>query len=346
MQTQYCKLALHRASHKLTKFSFDVAHNIVALIPPNGHPENKYVVSQEEAERSSHIKYNAETNSYEVRYDADGTIGPPIIQPNKFEHLQRAALKLGRDIGIKTKQLSTDLSDNKEKLYMQHEFIEKSKLEMDRLAAKRGLKTDSTAPDDSSAKDVSLRRMARDLNAIAPDLLKEAGITPDNPLDNDWLDTLTEKDAATVIQMQILEEANNCWEPRFPQDEHIWDFASSRLNSGETGPHGDRVRAPGHAYFDIRRWPLSDQTQEVQDRITGNGLEIQEKPVPPKPYSPKTRAQIIADRKKQLREEGRHTGKGQPPSFLLGETPFQQSWASYEIETDLADGMFHRSCLI
>lgn len=328
---------------RLINTSYDASHNLIARIPPSGHPENKYVVSREDAEQSRHVHFNAQTKQYEVQYDARGGVGPPIIQPNKFEFLEQAALKLGRDLGFKLQELANDPSGVQQKLDLHLEFTNRTQAYMNGLSATCGIKTkftgiySSRAAEPTAVKDISLRKIAHDLNIIAPDLLKEAGIIATKGSD-DWLVDLTENKAGTAIQMQILEEANNCWESRFPENEHVWEFATFRLNTTEAPSNGRNIRIPQTQFFDLRRWPLADQSSESQERITKNTLQIQEKPSPARPVSPKSRAELISERKKKWKEEGRHTGRGQPPMFLLGETPYQQAWNSHEIEKDLADG--------
>jgi hypothetical protein len=321
---------------------------LVARIPPTGHPENKYVTSREEAERSPHVKLNRENNQYEVQYSSDGFKCPPIIQFNKFEFLQTAARKLGRDIGQRTALLSNlkNISDHERNL-MRDRYLQTTKKQMDRLAAERGLKAHSTGfpsffpytdppKEFSRAKDVSIRKMARDIDRIAPDLAKEDGIKLLEP--DQRPGPFTDRDAGKIMQKQILEEANNCWEPRFPENEHVWDWAAPRLTRVVKLPSRATVRVVRRQFFNIRRWPLPCQCDATQTKIKTNALTIQEKPTPTPSAPTLSRAETIVKQKEKLKKEGRHTGIGQPPNFILGETPVQQSWISTEIESHLADG--------
>lgn len=322
---------------------------MVARIPPNGHPENKWVTSREAAENSPVVGFNTQSSEYEVQYTADGSIGPPIIQPNKIEFLSQAALKLGRDIAKLSEALANPASfTDTSKRSMWTKGQQALRDHMNRLAADNGLKADCTGftsleapfenlPDKPDAKDVSIRKMLRDLNNIAPDLVEEAGIT----IATEVQAPVTEQsnaDAARVVQMQILEEMNNCWEPLFPEDEHVWQFAASRVDRQHRSQDGRVVRSLNKQYFNMRRWPLQCQSEATQAKYKKNTLTIQERPVTPEPEPRLTRMEMMLKKKEDLKRNGRYTGRGQPPSFNLGETPLQQAFLSMEIETHLADG--------
>lgn len=317
------------------KSSYDQARNLVARITPSGHPENKYVVSEEELTSSLHIMFNVESNEYEVQYDARGHFAPPISQPNKFEFLEQAALSLGREIGVQALQLADGGIADQDKLLLQQQS---TRLIREHMEASRGVQSKShvtllPGPDISVAKDISLPKLARDLSTIAPHLLKEAGVNLPKPGD-----PMTERDAAKIVQMSVLEEENNCWERLFPEAEHIWDFTIPVLNSTFNLPSGRTVKPLPLQYFHMRRWPPQHQPRDIQNAVSNRSLLIQEKPASSKPAPPVSRAEAIAAQKKKLREEGRHTGKGGTPYFTMGETPVQQSWISHEIGLHLADG--------
>lgn len=337
--------------------SYDGERNLIARVPPTGHPENKYVLSRDDAHKSPHVRFNVLSNQYEVQYTACGSKGLPVIQPNKFEFLRHAAIKLGRDIGRQTQALTAKV-DNHEKNNMRNVSIIGTKKHMDQLAAERGLKAHSTGFPNLAylatqsvvrkTKDVSIRKMARDINQFAPDLAKEAGIKLLDPEKSSG--KFTDRDAGKLVQMQILEEANNCWELRFPENEHVWDWASPRLATDTKLSNGTTVRVVPPQFFNMRRWPLSCQSPATQAKIKENTLTIQDKPLPIRRAPATTRANSIEIRreklkklKERLREEGIHTGKGRPASFTLGETPVQQRYMHARIERDLADGMFFPS---
>lgn len=288
----------------------------MSRIPPSGHPENKYIVTAEQLEQRDYIRFNADKQKWEVQYDAGGKVGQPILQPNLYEHLERIAYRVGRDI----RQLHSEIADS-------HTDVERFNHQFNSLQLTRGL-MDSEDSRHSMNKEISLRKIARDLHKVAPDLVEESLVD----LESDT----SEQGSATIIQMQLIQESNNNWESRFPEDEHVWNFAAPRLSREPlaTSDKGKPIRYRVNQYFNIRRWPVWAQSKKVQTAMKTSGLVIQEKPAPPL-------AQPAEELKSTLVEEvkrERYTGYGGPAMFPFGETPYQQAYLSWRMEQDLADG--------
>ena len=288
----------------------------MSRIPPSGHPENKYIVTAEQVKHRDYIRFNPDKQKWEVRYDAGGKVGQPILQPNLYEHLERIAYRAGRDIRLLNSQIAASHTD-----------VERFNDQFNSLQRTRGL-MDSKDGRRSTDKEISLRKMARDLRKVAPDLVEESLVN----LDSDT----NERGSATIIQMQLIQEANNNWDSRFPEDEHVWNFAAPRLSLEPvaTSNKGKPTQHRVNQYFNIRRWPVWAQSKKVQSAIKASNLVIQEKPAPPS-------AEAAEELKSALVEEvkrERYTGYGGPAMFPFGETPYQQAYLSWRMEQDLADG--------
>ncbi|RDW82559.1 hypothetical protein BP6252_03671 [Coleophoma cylindrospora] len=98
---------------------------------------------------------------------------------------------------------------------------------------------------------LSLRAIARELDQIAPDLTKEAGVDRTHA---------TLSCQARMIQMQIIEEANNNWDLVFPEKDEVWSFAASRLS---------RTRSPSYVK------PSPKEAAKVQKLIDSDRTTIQ-----------------------------------------------------------------------
>jgi hypothetical protein len=280
----------------------------------------------------------------EVQYDAQGTIGLPIVQPNKYEFLPLLAFRLGRNIDRLMRTLSQEDTTDQARL---RELREGEAIALrltnqitpaDRTQQSQG-PTITVSPEANS---ITLQRIAQDLDKVAPELADDAGF-PD-----DWYPlTMTEDQAATLIQMQILEELNNNWESRFPENEHVWEFATPRVTpiAITHTPEGKLlggsqplvINPKVKNFFSMRRWSVACQSEETQRAIVASGPEIQEKPkaiVPAQLAGPRTSDDVKRDTK-PVRE--RHI-RGQRPYFLFGETPYQQAYLSWRMEQDLKDG--------
>ena len=212
-----------------------------------------------------------------------------------------------------------------------------------------------TTTDSLEANSITLQRMAQDLDRVAPELADDAAF----PADWDPL-TMTEEQAAILIQMQILEELNNNWESRFPENEHVWEFATQRVtpititHNTDGNPLGGRrplVMLPKvKNFFSMRRWPVTCQCEETQKNIFDSGPVIQPKSdatVPPHQVAQRARAAVRGDVRADVRRDTtahpqrreRHV-RGQTPHFPFGETPYQQAYLSWRMEQDLKDGKY------
>ena len=292
--------------------------SIISTIPPNGHPENKYVISREfaateAAAARSYIRTRTVDGQeeYVVQYDRDGTLGQPIAQPNKHTYLPTLGYRLGRDRALLLEDGGRD--QNLEDL--------------------RQIRLDATAQvqEFQTPNPVTLQTLAIDLHKIAPDLAEEAGITgiTENPT------SISERDAGRLLQNQVLEELNNNWESRFPENETVWNFAEDRANATVTLRSGREVPAKPHQFFSMRKWPPACQTAATQTRIAALLPQIQEK-VQPRPVVQMTRAEMMAEMNKPRNRE-RHTGRGQYPHFPFGETGPTADFMDKDIQYHLMD---------
>ncbi|RDW75881.1 hypothetical protein BP5796_06702 [Coleophoma crateriformis] len=102
---------------------------------------------------------------------------------------------------------------------------------------------------------LSLRAIARELDQIAPDLTKEAGVDRTHA---------TLGCQARVIQMQVIEEANNNWDLVFPEKEEVWSFAASRLSRTQSPSY---VKPSPKEAAEVQKFIDSDRTtlQYLQD---------------------------------------------------------------------------------
>lgn len=317
-------------------------------VPFTGHPENKYVTSVEEASSSLGIHLTAD-KKLAVRYDAKGLIGPPIVQPNRIEHFVSLAQRLGREILEWIEILATPAES-----WAQEDIIE-DHLE-DAFKAKEIMK-DVTVEDreeggldpDLTELTYDLKLMAMELDKHAPDLAQEAGFVWDEDVPEPDLESATQEDIdvwqirqseyAAILQMKCLEELNNNFESRFPDNEKVWDFAADRVASATRILNGKDIEVIPRQkrFFSMQRWPVECQTPETQEVIVNSGPKLPDKPVlkptPPKP----TREEMIKEATKPRKKEARHI-RGRAPHFPFGETTYQQAYLSYRMEEDLKDG--------
>jgi hypothetical protein len=250
----------------------------------------------------------------EVQYSANGKMGPPILQPNLYEYLQKIAYRVGRDIRRLHSQISIGhtesqrLNDQDALTRLAHDLMNNTAARLDNF---------------------SLGNIARGLHKVAPDLVEESQVNLDDPEN--------EKNSATIIQMQLIQESNNNWDSRFPENEHVWGFAAPRLSREQYGPDGkgEPTRRRIKQYFSLRRWPLWAQSKNIQKAIKASSLVIQERPaVKARPQVEEEIDTLPMDEDK--REQ--YTGYGMPAMFPFGETPYQQAYQSWRMEQDLADG--------
>lgn len=235
----------------LTLSSFDAQNKFVSRVPLSGHPENKYVVSRASAAYSPGVRADGE-----VQYDAKGTIGPVIIQPNKYYYMQKVAYKLGRDI---TKFLSLDTQTGTDKskfLAGQYKAMGHVVQSMDPIFPEDQYAVKLIDGPTNGPIEVTLERMARDLNKLAPELAIDAGIDPNN---------MDDRNAGSLLQMEVLEENSNGWESRFPENEHVWEFARPRVALRDRTIRGRvvQVRDRQKQFFDLCRYPVCMQSQST-----------------------------------------------------------------------------------
>jgi hypothetical protein len=308
----------------LTSFS----RGRISRVPPQGHPEIKYLVSEQHLEWRTDITFNPETEEYEVEYDNQGRLGPVILQPNLYDYLQQIAYRLGRDLRELHDKISSEQTATEREreqfavLNLTHDLLD------DIITDEHDVRHPLGHKKVRNRKEISIQKMARDLSRVAPEILQEAQVTLDETRDN-------EQDAAKVLQMEIIQESNNNWESRFPVDYSVWDFAWSRRQPHQL-PDGRTVLYPKKKFFDMRLWPPCRQGTVTRTAIENSGLVIQKKPREIVPQA-KTRQEIFEDLDKPPPVE-QHRGRGMPPFFPFGETPFQEAYQSWRMEKDLEDG--------
>ena len=337
--------------------SYDTANKRISRIALSGHPENKYVVSEDDAKKARYITFNDDKKQYEVQYNQFGTMGPPVIQPNKYQYFQRIAFRLGRDIRLLFEVIASDVSDSER---LQEQLVAMNKTLQQMKKANPGHTTGTIEP--SKGKELSLTQIARELLKTAPELKEDSGLDA-----NRDVSTLTEAEAAQIIQLQLIEESNNNWESRFPEDENVWDWVDNTPPT-PLGPPGDasdkdpnndprssekrsggvveptapiRAQARTQQYFSRRRWPVECQSPVRQNVIKASGpaLEPETQKTKPQivPYArPVSRAQMKRDAVGPWPRE-QYTGYGGPAHFPFGETPIQQALQSMQMEEDLKD---------
>lgn len=200
------------------------------------------------------------------------------MQPNKYQHFQQIAFRLGRDIRQLSELIATGQeNDDAFRLQLQFEALQRTLQHMDQIDAERIAGT-------GNGKEISLKAIARDLLKYAPELLEDMGLDREHDIS-----TITEYQAAQAIQMQLIEESNNNWEPRFPENEHVWDWVDDQVPSVQTpaGTTSTVARHPHIAsgatttqlqlppvnkYFSLRRWPVECQSTAVQIKIKSSSL--------------------------------------------------------------------------
>jgi hypothetical protein len=323
----FSKKIIQEKGHLLIIYSldYDIPHYpnqfVVSGIPSTGHPENKYVLSRDSAQHSPGVSNRESNGEYEleVQYDALGRKGPPIVQPNKFHYLQKLAFMLGRDMLYCTR-LMAEKVDRSPQYCFEQQWAALVQAEDKMNFIKSDDESQQYPGVDMIARSTStLQSMAQDLHRIAPDLAQDAGFNFGGDIK-----TITEAEAAALLQMQIIEEASNNWESRFPENEHVWNFAGSRLDF-EVVPRLTQ-------FFNMRRFPVCCQSSATQTAIDQSGPIVQEKVMAVIQTTP------VADRGR-FKKKTRHL-KGQKPYFPFGETPYQQAYLSFRTEQDLKDGMF------
>ncbi|CZR56165.1 uncharacterized protein PAC_06053 [Phialocephala subalpina] len=291
---------------------------LIAKIPLSGHPENKYIVSRDAVRWSPGIFFDTAKGEYQVRYTACGKMGPPIVQPNKYEHLRSIAYRIGRDT---SDALKTRSAPNQTSRQLLHEKINAQ------YAARQRMLPDG--------KDEEVLDMALELHRIAPYLAPEHAITVEKePL------KLERPDAAMLLQMQMLEEISNAWEPRFPeQPERLWDFADDRVAPQTRTINGRTVQARRRItqFFDVRRFPACCQDTATKAAIAKSGPQLQTQTSTATTTTTASGQQTAAQQQAEAPKKNVRHIQGQRPHFPFGETPYQQAYQSFCMEWDLAD---------
>lgn len=296
------------------------------------------MLSEDDAKRASYITFNNDTKKYEVQYDSSGTVGPPIVQPNKYEHFQRIAFRLGRDIRLLS-ELVADYGSNATRLQKQSQALNRTLQHMKEINPGHA----SGTVDPITGKELSLKMIARDLARHAPELLKDINMERD-------ISTITEEEAAQIIQLQLIEESNNNWESRFPEDEHVWDWVDDPLPTTQPADGATPLSSTHDAYnttrryFSMRRWPVECQSTSLQAMIKTSGPPLDTDISTTQIQTVQQAPTLIAAQKRRAAigpyPRERYTGRGGPPNFPFGETPVQQSYKSFEIVRDLEGGQY------
>lgn len=284
------------------------------------------MISRDSAEYSPGV-HLLPSGHLEVQYDVDGTMGPPIVQPNKYHYLQRVAYRIGRDIAKLLHVVAGEGVDQKK--YLRAQYLAFGKAAQHMNAMPPDIWPDFTNSRQLEPTEVSLKSFAIDLNLIAPDLAEDAGINPS---------TMTELEAASLLQMEILEEASNNWESRFPENEHVWEFARPRVETRDRTVRGRvvQVRQRQQQFFRMNRYPLPCQCDDTQIAIQQSGPIVQEKP-----KTEQEAEQTDAELHEVVHDQRPielHRGKDKPPFFPFGETPYAASYLDWRMQNDLKDG--------
>ncbi|KAF7928771.1 uncharacterized protein EAE98_005827 [Botrytis deweyae] len=309
----------------------------VARVALTGHPEMKYIDDRRRAFAGYGIHWDEATNTFSVQYNAARFTGPPIIQPNLYSFIEKAAFKFGRAIALYTEELTMDERHYTRELSL--EVVHQSYSDtMKRLEGKELYPGEPNVPPaNPNPNNITLIRIASDLYKVAPDIFTDHGLNLETLLDSSVPYSTRLQYSALVIQTQVIEELNNNWESRFPIKENVWGFARDRLINPVRTVVAGRTFTEYHRprqYFSMRRWPPCEQSAASQQVIKVSGPVIQVKPVK-EPEIRKSNEEKKMDslRKKQ---EPVHIG-GAPPNFPFGETPYQQAYQSWRITEDLKD---------
>lgn len=327
-------------------------------IPLTGHPENQYITQPLDVNSKilpPGVRFDDKLKSHVVTYGASGNAGPPVLMPHKYELFEKLAYRLGRECRAMldfslgpykpTKNCLEDQLNLIQKVYdAMHKLTDEDRAEID----EDGI---AHIPD---KKVYNLKNMALNIHKIAPDIAEH--LAEDDkikfPIKNPT--QMSEAHAGMILQMQIIEEVSNNWELRFPENEHVWDFADERLQEVSVNV-GDRMvkkRPPKRQFFHMQRFPLAYQNPEKQALIITSGPVVQEKPVQTVSTVSQVQQTPAMNSLQPPPKVDRHI-RGQQPSFPFGETPYQAAFQSFRIEQDLKDGKsslpplcFDKKCII
>ncbi|APA06973.1 predicted protein [Sclerotinia sclerotiorum 1980 UF-70] len=333
--------------HKYHHIHFEPAEEIdiqegldndrVARVALTGHPEMKYVESRRRAHNAYGIQHEYPTNTYTVQYNSHRFTGPPIIQPNLYNFMEKASFKFGRAIAMYTEELT--LGEDHYTPDLSLEIINYSYVNT--IKRSKGVELYPGEPNvpraNPNPNNITLIRIASDLYKVAPDIFTDHGLNPETLLDP--IVPLQERMqyAALMIQTQVIEELNNNWESRFPINEKVWGFARDRLVNPVRTVVAGRTFTEYHQprqYFSMRRWPPCEQSPASQQVIRDSGPVLQTKiteVVVPEKSSQEKKIELLRQKK-----EPKHIGGGLP-NFPFGETPYQQAYLSWRMQEDLKD---------
>jgi hypothetical protein len=309
------------------------------------------VISKEEALTLPYIRHNA-LNQLEVQYDVEGRMGPPIVQPNKYEYFQRLAFRLGRDTLRALETLRYPPLSPEQAFYDQTKVAELAEENMKYVTPQeRGqIAPSSTA----NLNDINVMNIALEVCSIAPHLATELGI--ELPYRNPYITEpvvdveLNTAQAAALIQLKVLEEISNNFEPKFPVEETVWDFADENLATETRTINGRQMlfKRQQTRYFSVRRYPICCQTKATKEAIKKSGPIIQFEPEPEPPLTEqqqlekerKEEAEAAVEAERGPLKTARHI-RGQMPYYPFGETPYQEAYQSHLMEYELRDGMLY-----
>ncbi|KAF7958583.1 hypothetical protein EAE96_002123 [Botrytis aclada] len=309
----------------------------VARVALTGHPEMKYIDDRRRAFAGYGIHWDEATNTFSVQYNASRFMGPPIIQPNLYSFIEKAAFKFGRAIAMYTEELTMGEKHYTRELSLQvvHQSYSDT---IKRLEGKELYPGEPNVPPaNPNPNNITLIRIASDLYKVAPDIFTDYGLNLETLLDSSVPYSTRLQYSALVIQTQVIEELNNNWESRFPIKENVWGFAHDRLtipvSTVVAGRTFEEYYQP-RQYFSMRRWPPCEQNSSGQQVIRDSGPVVQVKPVK-QPAIKKSNEEKKMDVLRE-KQEPVHIG-GVPPNFPFGETPYQQAYQSWRITEDLKD---------
>lgn len=326
----------------LTIQSFDTAPigtDRVWRIPLTGHPENKYISRTPPNLPLDAGAFRMMPGGLRViTYNAQGLEGPPILLPHKFELLERIAYRVGRDCRLHLDYSLDEYQPTSGCLQEQFGLMGRVITGMNEITdAERAQQNPGTKPYDP--KTYTLLNLALSILEVAPDLFVVSEIQWE--FDNSTpkrvnTSEMTENEAGTILQLQMIEEVSNNWELRFPENEHVWDFADKRVKEVDVqrGNRTVKIKPPPMQFFNLKRFPLEYQTAELQALIIRSGPVVEEKEQALQPVQT-TRTPV--DPLAPLPKVNRHI-RGQQPSFPFGETPYQVAFQSFRVEQNLKDG--------
>ncbi|KAI6712480.1 hypothetical protein JHW43_004963 [Diplocarpon mali] len=250
---------------------------------------------------------------------------PPIVQPNKEDHLQQLAYRLGRDICGVLRDLCEPFLSPGDAIQEQYRALECGMREMTEVTSADRGQIEATLVDPQT---ITLQRLAREAIATTPGLAIEAGL--------DGTDAITLPEAAAVIQIKTLQEISDNFEAQLPKTDDVWDFASDRLEEATEEIDGRKITTKPRLtqFFSMRRYPVCCQSQTTRAAIQSSGPVMADKvQVNAAPGVATTARPGVSS---EPDSELRHI-HGQVPHYPFGETPYQEAYQSHVMEYELRD---------